>query len=611
MKKNVYVRHVWLFLLMAVLALTAGCGAAPASQPPAAVPPPTEAATEEKVTPTEETPTEEAATTPAETPDASLEELADLQESEGVQAKSLEGGLEVISQEDVSTPRTHYGGEYRDVDSSDAVSFHFYTTTDAPSHGYAGLVYTGGFTRYDEETLEIVPHMAERYVISEDGLTFTFYLRQDMKWSDGEPLTARDFEWTYQQASNPDNEFPYISQLDFIESYKALDDYTVEIKVKEVYAPALTQVDLVIPYPKHVWEQLDWTDPETNPEINHPSVVSGPYKLVEWKRDQHVIFEANENYWYKGRPNFDRYILEIVPDQDVAFQKLKSGETDTSSMTPEQLKEARTFDHVKVYEWWPAAATWFYVGLNMREGFVTHDINVRHGINYAINKEELTESIWEGLAKRLCSIYPETSWAYTPDVACYDYSPEQAIAEFAKSGYTFQDDIMLDKDGKQLTLRLFYGPHTSPTAELMALALQSDLAKVGVKVEIEAMDWASFVEATSSDDPQWDMYLGGWSTTIEPHISFVHWMEENIPDLNQVAYINKEVEQLFKEAGATFDIELRKEKYAKIQQIIAEESPYVFLYYRKSYSAQNNRIQGIDPKPLGIGWNQEDWFIGE
>ena len=89
------------------------------------------------------------------------------------------------------------------------------------------------------------------------------------------------------------------------------------------------------------------------------------------------------------------------------------------------------------------------------------------------------------------------------------------------------------------------------------------------------------------------------------------WAEESIPDLNSVAYINQDVEALFEEAGKSYDTEFRKEHYAEIQRIIADEAPYVFLFYNKSWSGQNNRIQGIDPTPLGIGWNLEDWYIRE
>jgi len=529
--------------------------------------------------------------------------------SQAAQSTQLQG-VAVTSDEEVSSPRTSYGGEYRDVSTSDAVSFHPFLTTDTGSSGYQSLVYAGGLLRLDENTLEYIPNMAESYTIADDGLTFTFTLRKDMKWSDGAPITAQDFKWTYDQAKNPDNEYPYLSQLDFITAYEALDDYTIEVKIGEVYAPALGQMSgLITPLPKHLWETLDWGDPEKNPEINAPTVVSGPYKLVEWKRDQYAIFEANESYWYHGRPNFDRYVIEIVPDQDIAYQKMKSGESDTGDITPENLEEARQLDNVTVYEWWPAAASWSYIGLNMREGFATHDINVRHGLNYAVDKQLITDEVMLGQAQRLCSVYPETSWVYNPDVPCYEYNTDDALAAFAEAGYTLQDDKLVDANGEQLTLKLIYGPNTNKVRELMAVTVQDMLGDVGINVEVQGLEWASFLETMQAAEPEWDMFIGGWRATIEPHIMYTIWAEESIPSLNSVAYINKEVEQIFKEGGATYDNAVRKEKYQEVQRIIAEESPYIFLFYNKSWSGQNNRIKGIEPTNLGIGWNSEDWFI--
>jgi peptide/nickel transport system substrate-binding protein len=532
--------------------------------------------------------------------------------SGAAQAQAVSGGAEVVSDEEVTSPRTHLGGELRDVDTSDAVSFHPYLTTDTASSSYQGLVYTGGLLRLDENTLEYIPNMADSYTISPDGLTFTFKLREGMQWSDGQPITAQDFKWTYDQVTNPDNGFPYLSQLEFIKSYEALDDYTLQITIDEVYAPALGQMSGVIqPLPKHIWQNLDWSDPEKNPEINSPSVVSGPYKLKEWKRDQYAIFEANDKYWYHGSPNILTRSIEIVPDQDIAYQKLKSGESDAGPITPENLEEARNLDNVTVYEWWPAAAVWQYVGLNMREGRATSDINVRHGISHAIDKQLLTDEVMLGQAKPLCSIYPETSWVYNPEVECYPFSADQAIAEFAKSGYTYQDGKMLDKDGNQLTLKLVYGPNTSKTRELMAVAIQDYLSKIGINVEIQALEWSSFLEAIQSEEPDWDMYLGAWQSTIEPHIMYTIWAEESIPTLNSVAYVNPDVEQLYKEAGATYDTAVRKPKYQEIQKIISEDAPYVFLFYQKAWSGLNNRVKGIEPRTLGIGWNAEDWYVEE
>jgi peptide/nickel transport system substrate-binding protein len=246
--------------------------------------------------------------------------------------------------------------------------------------------------------------------------------------------------------------------------------------------------------PKHIWEKLDWSDPEKNPEINHPTVVSGPYKLAEWKRDQYALFEANENYWYHGPPNITRQSIEIVPDQDIAYEKMKKGETDTGIITPENLEEAKKLDNITVYEWWPAAATWTYIGLNMREGFPTHDINVRHGLNYAIDKDLLTEEVYKGNAKRMCGPYPDTSWVYNPDVPCYDYDQEKALAEFAEAGYTLKDDVMVDEQGEPLKLKLIYG-HPSQTGELIAVSVQDYLAEIGIEVEIQPLEYSAFLEA--------------------------------------------------------------------------------------------------------------------
>lgn len=635
-----------LFTLMLIFGMA--CGAAPQTQPAPAEeetqavdePQPAEEEVVEETEPADEVVEETAATG-----DDPNQTLAEVQESGSLKAAALEGGLTVETDEpDVSTLRTNYGGTYRDVDSGDGVSFHPYTTQDSVSWGYQGLVYDNALLRLDEDTLEYIPNMAEKYTISEDGLTFTFYLRPDIKWSDGTSLTAHDFEWTYNQVIKPENAFPYVSQLEFIDSYKALDDYTLEIKIKEVYAPALGQMSgLITPLPKHIWEELPWDDPEKNPEIMKPGVTSGPYKLVEWKRDQYIIFEANEDYWYHGRPNFDQYTIEIVPDDDISFEKMRSGETDTAYVAPEKLEDAKKIDIVNVYEWWSPAASWSYIGYNMREGFPTSDINVRHAINYAVDKDLLTEEVMLGQARRMCSIYADTLWVYNPDVPCYDYDPKKSLEKFYEAGYTFIWDKtgepldlalldrmeinpdgglfdedgeqvtgqLVDDNGEQLTLNFLYGPNTNKVRELIAVIVQDYLADVGVKIEIQALEWASFLEAKSSAEPTWDLLTATWGGVLEPHISFTLFSEESIPDLNAGAYINKEVERLFEEGGATYDTEIRKEKYGEVQRILAEDSPYMFLFYSKSRSAQNKRIQGIEPKIIGISWNSNDWYINE
>lgn len=601
-------RRRWLLLvilLVSVALVAAQCGGA--------APEPNPAPAEENESASEAAaPEEDEAASEMAEESSPEEEPAVIDEENRLASDDVFGKVVITDEPDVSTPRTRQGGEYRSVGTSDAVSFHPYTTSDVSSSTYQGLIYSGGLIDIDEETLEYIPYIAERYEISDDGLTFTFYLRQNLQWSDGTPLTAQDYKWTYDQVMDPAHDFPYRSQYDFITSYEALDDYTIQAKIDEIHAPALLNIALFItPLPRHIWEDLSWDDPEANPEINSPSVFSGPYKLVEWERDQYVIFEANESYWYHGPPNISQYIIEIVPDQDIAFQKLKNGETDSSSVTPEQLEEARSLENVTVYEWWPAQTTWTYVGMNMREGYVTDDINIRRGIAYAIDKQLLVDEVWLGQARRLCAIYAPTSWAHNPDVPCYDYDPDKALEEFAKAGYTLEGDQLVNAKGEQLTIRFLYGPNTSPTAELISVTIQDYLRQVGIEMSIQALEWASFLEATDAEEPDWDMYLGGWRSGIEPHSAATIWAEENIPELNSVAYINAEMTAEFDAAGKTYDREQRQQHYVRVQEIIAEDVPYITVAYRKGYSALNNRIKGIEPTALGIGWNQEDWYIEE
>lgn len=609
MKRTIYRRWV-LTLLVVTLALTAAqCGTAPAVEPA----PKDNSAPQEEAKPAEEEAAEPAEAAVTEEAAAADEQTVAKSVEDSQMSKEGEKGVTVVTDEpDVSIPRTEKRGQYRSTATSDAVSFHPYLTSDSASGGYQGQVWSGSLLKLDENTLDYEPNMAESYTISEDGLTFTFKLRQDLKWSDGRPMTAHDWQWAYDQAIKPENEYPYLSQLEFIKSYKALDDYTIEVKIGEVYAPALGQMaGLITPLPKHIWEKLDWSDPEKNPEMTNPTVVSGPYKLKEWKRDQYALFEANENYWYHGTPNITESSIEIVPDSDISYEKMKSGEADTGTITPEQLEEARKLPNVTVYEWWSVSASSTFIGLNLREGFPTHDIHVRYGLSHAIDKELLTEEVMLGQGKTICSIYPETSWAYNPDVPCYEYDTDKAIEEFAKAGYTFQDGKMVDKDGQQLTLKLIYGPNTNKVRELIAVTVQDYLREIGVEVEVQAMEWASFLDAFRATEPDWDMVILSVNSTPEPHTSFPWWTKDNIPELNFGAYINPEVEKLFDEAAATYDLKIRKEKYGEIQRILAEDAPRIFLYYSKTWSGQSNRIKGIIPTRLGIGWNSDDWYIEE
>ena len=491
----------------------------------------------------------------------------------------------------------------------EAVSFHPYKTTDTASSTYQSLVYAGGLTTRDPDDVEhIIPEMAESWEVSPDGRTYTFKLRPDLVWSDGVPLTAYDFKWTYEQASKPENGYPYISNMEPIESYEAVDDRTLVVTLKEALAVGLEQADAAVqmPLPKHIWEKYDWNDPSQNPEILHPTVGSGPFLLQSWTRDERAVFVANPRY-FKGRPKLDSYTIRIAGTPQVAYQWLRAGEVDVSSFPPENYAEAKQLPNVTVYEWWPATGNWSYIGFNLTTPAL-QDVRVRRALAHAINRDAIIERVMFNLARPIDSAYGPSCWCYNPDVPKREYNPDRARQLLEEAGWQLGPDGIRVKDGQRLQLRLIYGPNTSRVRTAIAQVTQEAFKQVGIGVEIIQLEWGAYL-ARQRDPSAWDLAVAGWRATIEPHWMYQIWSEENIPELNAGSYRNPQVEALFKQAAREFDQATRKQLYGEIQRILAEDQPYIFLFQDKSYTGVNNRIGGIRPTALGIDYNLHEWYI--
>jgi peptide/nickel transport system substrate-binding protein len=500
------------------------------------------------------------------------------------------------------------GGDMSYAATSDAVSFHPYKVTDAQSRSYQGLVYASGMlTPEPFEPIKRRPNMAASWTVGEDRVTYTFHLRPDLRWSDGFPITSADFKWTFDQARNPDNAYPYVSNLKTIVSYEAPDPETVVVTLDEPLAIGLENADAIVPLPKHIWERLDWNDPQRNPEILNPTVSSGPFKLKEWQRDAHAVFVANDLY-FKGRPNLDSYTVQILPNQQIAFQKLRAGEVDQAGFEPADYEQAKRLDNITVYDWWPAAASWSFIGYNLRRPTL-QDVNVRRALAMAIDREPIIERIQFGLARPTYSAFPPTCWCFNPDVPRYDYNPARARELLNQAGWTPDSDGMLVKDGQRLKLRMMFGPNSNKVRERIGTVAQQEFRKLGVEVELQGLEWAAFLDSMSTPPFDWDVVVLGWSSTIDPHWSYQIWSEQTIPKLNMGAYVNKRVEELFQLGAKEFDIERRKQIYGEIQRIVAEDEPYIFLTVNQGYAGVNNRIGGIEVSPLGIGYNIEQWYL--
>jgi peptide/nickel transport system substrate-binding protein len=497
------------------------------------------------------------------------------------------------------------GGTYTSaIVGTDAKSFHPYLTTDTVSSTYQGYVWSGSLVKYDPNTLDIVPDGAEKWTVSDDKKTYTFTLK-DMKWSDGQPITTDDYLWTYQQAIKPENKFPYIDNITgAIASYTATDPKTLVVTMLDAFATGLSDADAITPLPRHIWEKLDWSDPTKNPEISAPSVVSGPWKLKEWKRDDHATFVANDLYW-EGRPNIDTFTVRVFGTQALAYQALKSGEVDRAGFQPSDYKEAKGLANITVYDWYAANGNWSYIGFNLRRPALKDPL-VRKAIAYATDRKGIIDSVLFGLGRPLYSPFPQSSWAYNPNVEHYDFDVKKASDLFTQAGYTLANK-KLTKDGQQLTLKLLY-QSASKVSEGIATVMQQQLSDLGIQVNAQALEFQAFNDTLKKEPFDYDLFAAAWSATTEPYYMYQIWSESTIPQLNYGAYVNKQVEALFDQSHKEFDQAKRKEIFAQIQTLIVNDEPYVFLYENQAYTGINKRIGGVQIGKFGP-YDMHKWYV--
>ena len=520
------------------------------------------------------------------------------------------GGGSTVAGGAVPTPNpaAQRGGTLTGAAVGDLKSYHVYQTTDTASSGAQTLVYGGGsLTSYDPETLQVVGYAAQKIDVSSDFKTVTFTLRDGMKWSDGSALTTDDYIWTFQQASNPENKWPYIENLEPVVSFTAKDAKTIVVTLKEARTTAIEDADAVTPLPKAVWSKYPWGDPVANPEINAPTVGCGYWKLKEWKKDQSATYVASDNFW-RGRPYLDSYVVRQYGNEQTAYQALKSGEIDIYGPPAANVKEAEGLSNLTVTKWYNVPGQWSFLGYNLRRPALKDPL-VRRAINYAIDRQGIIDAVAYGLGKPIYSAFTQDDPIYNPNVEKYEFNPQKSADLFKQAGYTLQNKKLV-KDGQPLKFKLLFGPGTSKVREGIATVTQQQLADLGAEVEIVALEFQAYLQTISSDPFDYDLFVLGWSATINPYYSYQIWSEKSIPDLNSGAYINKEVDQLFQQSVTEFYETKRKAIFFRIQELITNDAPYAFIYNNQSYAAVNKRIGGVKPTRRGIGYNSyADWFV--
>ncbi|MEK6778591.1 MAG: peptide-binding protein [Candidatus Deferrimicrobiota bacterium] len=476
-------------------------------------------------------------------------------------------------------------------------------TSDSASHDAAGYMFNG-LVRYDKN-LKLEGELAESWEISPDGKKITFHLRKGVAWHDNVPFTSEDVMFTYRKMIDPKTPTPYGESFKQVRRVTNPGPHTVVVEYDKPYAPALESWGMNI-LPRHLLEK--YPDIKQSPLNKSHPVGTGPFRFVEWKPGEKIVFDANPDY-FEGKPYISRVVTRVIPDQATMFLELKSGGIDTMTLTPLQYsKQTETEEfrkNFRKYRYLGFAYT--YLGFRLDHPFF-RDKRIRQAIAHAIDKKELIDGVLFGLGREVTGPYKPGHWVYNPDVRKYPNDPAKAKAFLAEAGWKPGADGTMEKDGRKFAFTVLTNAGNESRSKTAAI-IQQQLAAVGIKMEIRTLEWAAFINEFVKKR-KFDALILGWQTGPEPDQFDIWSSTKTGPDeLNHVGFANAEVDRLLEEGRRTFDMEKRKKAYSRIQEILAEEQPYVFLYAPEALPVFHKRLRGIEPAPAGIGYNFIKWYV--
>jgi len=512
----------------------------------------------------------------------------------------------VVDEPTAASGAPAYGDTFIEATIGDIAGLIPNITSDGASHDVGNMIYDG-LVKADKD-LNYVPAMAESWEFSKDCLNLTWKLRRDIKWHDGKPFTADDVLFTYQAMVNPKTPTAYKEDFLAVKSAEVVDPYTFRVTYAHPLAKAISSWSMWI-LPKHLLAKYAADGKlKESPENSQP-VGTGPYRFQEWKSGEKVVLSANPDY-YEGRPYLGRVVYRVIPNQGTIFLELKAKGVDLASLTAIQYSRQTEYPAFrKAYRKYryPSSA-YTYFGFNLKDPRFA-DRRVRQAFAHAINKQELIEGVLMGLAREATGPIRPGTWAYTDKVAHYDYNPEKAKALLAQAGWKDNGDgVLRDKDGKpfSFTIRTNQG---NEERKKVAEIIQQRLAAIGVQTEIQVIEWASFIKEFIKKK-RFEAVVLGWGVGTDPDQYGVWHSSQTGPDqLNQISYANPEVDRMLEEGRASCHQEERVKYYHRLQEILAEDEPLVFLYFRDAMPVVSSRVQGIQPAPSGIFYNFDRWYV--
>lgn len=447
---------------------------------------------------------------------------------------------------------------------------------------------------FGEEDTTIQPGLAKEWEASEDGLTYTFTLQEGVKFHDGTDFNADAVVKNFERWANGDADmFPYYSSMfggfkddegRVIDSVTADGDNTVIINLTRPQAPFLKNIAMsmfAISSPT-AFEQGD-DQFERNP------VGTGPFKFVEWKTNETITIEKFDDYWQEGLPKLDRVIFQSIPDNSARLNALLAGDIDLADgINPSDGAKIEGDSNLQLFE--RPSMNIGYLGLTVtRPPFDKKE--VRQAMNYAIDKQTIIDTFFEGRANSAKNPMPPSISGYNDDIEEYEYNPEKAKELLAEAGLA---------DGFEMELWAMPVPRPyMPDGAKVAEVIQKNLADVGINAKIVSYEWATYLDKASKGEA--DAFMLGWTGDNGDADNFIYVLldEDNIASNNYTYYKNDEVHDLLIEAQTEVDEDKRNELYKQAQVIIHDDAPWVPLAHSTPLLGASKDLTGFIPHPTG------------
>ena len=474
-----------------------------------------------------------------------------------------------------------------------------------------------------DEDLEPQPDLAESYEISEDGRTITFYLREDVVFHDGEPLTAHDVAFTYNLMGHPD----YVGGMestvirfeglqdskdgktDGLSGIQVLNDYTISFTMTDQFAPIWGSFDLGI-MPKHILEDRPVADLGIDP-FNYNAIGSGPFRLVEYEPDRHIIVDAHDDY-FLGRPNLDRIIVRIASPEALLGSWL-AGEMDATPIPPGEFDAVANAAHGDPYEFIEPAM--HHLRINCQSVFF-EDARVRRAVSYAISRQDIVDIVLQGRGMPISQPHP-MSWGYNPDIVI-EQDLDKAAELMDAAGWTLNPNTGLrEKDGVPFIVEMWHLSGTAFDTDI-ALMVQSYLDELGMEVSLRSMDssalWSALLPRDQPLDPETYHFMVASTllTTADPDWkrSALHSSFHPPAGRNHLLFSDAELDEMLEYQATLMDFDERRDYWHnELWPLILEHSPYVGLVQPAEFYAVHNRLEGFSPGPHSRVNNVLNWTV--